>query len=55
MLKTTLTVVLPLVAGFVIWEGLGGEVTLSKLMVALAAVLPFAAVGWLTYQHFRPR
>lgn len=53
--KTALTVVLPLVGGFVVWEAMGGEVTLSKLMLVLAATLPFAAVGWLAYQHLRAR
>lgn len=55
MLRTTVVVVLPLVGGFVLWEALGGEVTLSKVMVVLAAVLPFVAVAWLAYQHLRAR
>jgi hypothetical protein len=53
--RTALTVVLPLVAVFLGWEALGGEVTLSKLMILLAAVLPCVAMGWLAYQHFRAR
>lgn len=50
---TALTVVVPLVGVFVMWEAMGGEVTLSKLMVLVAAVLPLMAVGWLVYQHLR--
>jgi hypothetical protein len=55
MARTALMVVLPLVGGFVVWEAMGGEVTLSKLMVVLAATLPFVAIGWLSYQHLRAR
>lgn len=55
MFRTAVVVVLPLVGGFVVWEALGGEVTLSKLMAVLAATLPFVAVAWLAYQHLRAR
>jgi len=55
MWRTAVAVVLPLVGGFAAWETLGGEVPLSKLMVVLAAALPFVAGGWLAYQHLRAR
>jgi hypothetical protein len=47
--------VLPLVVGFVILERRVGEGAAGSMFVALAFVLPFVAIGWLGYQHFRHR
>lgn len=47
--------VLPLIVGFIILERYVGEGGAGVLIVALAFILPFVAIGWLAYQHFRTR
>ena len=47
--------VLPLILLFIILERwLGGGASGSFILI-LAAALPFIALGWLGYQHFRHR
>jgi len=47
--------VLPLVVGFVFLEHHVGEGDAGVFFVMLALVLPFIAIGWLAWQHFRHR
>jgi len=47
--------VLPLIVGFVLLERYVGEGWAGYGIVVLAFVLPFVAIGWLGYQHFRRR
>jgi hypothetical protein len=47
--------VLPLVIGFIFLERRVGEGAAGYFFVVLALVLPFVAVGWLGWQHFRHR
>ena len=47
--------VLPLVVLFVVVERKVGEGWAGVGFVLLALALPFVAVGWLAYQHFRHR
>ncbi len=46
---------LPFVVAIFIYEKLFGEGSLGLFIVILAATLPFVAVGWLGYQHWRHR
>ncbi len=47
--------VLPLVVGFILLERRVGEGAAGLFFVILAFLLPFVAVGWLGYQHYRHR
>ena len=47
--------VLPIVVGFILLERLIGEGGAGSLIVLLALLLPFIAMGWLGYQHWRHR
>jgi hypothetical protein len=47
--------VLPLVIGFILVERRVGEGAAGVFFVVLALVLPFVAIGWLGWQHFRHR
>jgi hypothetical protein len=47
--------VLPLVVGFIFLERHVGEGAAGVFFVVLAFVLPFVAMGWLGWQHFRHR
>ena len=47
--------VLPLVGLFMLVERKTGEGWAAPAFVLLALALPFVAVGWLAYQHFRHR
>jgi hypothetical protein len=47
--------VLPLVVGFILLERRVGEGAAGLFFVILAFLLPFIAVGWLGYQHYRHR
>lgn len=55
ILRNVIFVVLPLVLGFWIVDRLGGEMTVNKIILVLAAAAPIYALGWLAYQNFRPR
>lgn len=55
MLRYIVYGVLPLIALFVVVERYGGAGFASSAFVMLAFALPFIAVGWLGYQHFRHR
>jgi hypothetical protein len=44
---------LPLVGAFWLCEVLLGDAGLGTVIVALAAILPFYAIGWLGYQHWK--
>ena len=55
ILRYSVYVVLPLVLGFLIADRLGGEMTVNKIILVLAALSPIYAVSWLAYQNFRPR
>ena len=44
---------LPFLLVVVIYEKAFGEWGLGALVVIIAALLPFVAVGWLGYQHWR--
>ena len=45
----------PLVLTFVLAEFLFGGATVGTFFVVLAFLLPFVALTWLGYQHFRKR
>lgn len=45
--------VLPLIALFVLLERHLGDGSSSAAFLVLALVLPFIALGWLGYQHWR--
>ena len=47
--------VVPLVVGFIVLERRVGEGAAGLFFVVLALVLPFVAMGWLGWQHFRHR
>jgi hypothetical protein len=47
--------VLPLVVGFILLERRVGEGAAGSFFVILAFLLPFIAIGWLAYQHYRHR
>jgi hypothetical protein len=47
--------VLPLIVLFIAAERIVGADIAGTLFVALALILPFVALGWLGYQHFRHR
>jgi len=47
--------VLPLILLFILLERWIGPGFSGYAIVLLAAVLPFIAIGWLGYQHFRHR
>jgi VIT1/CCC1 family predicted Fe2+/Mn2+ transporter len=46
---------LPLIAFFILIEKIAGEWSLGFAILVLAALAPFIAIGWLTYQNFRKR
>jgi len=46
---------LALVLGFIFLERRIGEGAAGYFFVVLALVLPFVAIGWLGWQHFRHR
>jgi len=55
MLRYMVYGVLPLLLLFVVVERYFGPGESGVAIVLLAAVLPFIALGWLGYQHFRHR
>ena len=54
MLRYMVYGVLPLLLLFAVAQRFGGG-DIAVLIVVLAALLPFIAIGWLAYQHFRHR
>jgi hypothetical protein len=46
---------IPFVVLVMIYEKCLGEWSLGALILILAAVLPFIAIGWLGYQHWKHR
>ncbi len=46
---------LPFLAVVMLYEHFFGEWSLGAFITLLAAVLPFIAVGWLGYQHWKHR
>jgi len=46
---------LPFIAAVWAYEKFLNEWSLGALIVILAAVLPFIAIGWLAYQHWKHR
>jgi len=55
VLRYVLYGALPLVLFFILVEKLVGEWSLGVAIMLLAFTLPFIAIGWLAYQHFRKR
>lgn len=55
ILRYTVYGVLPLILGFVFLERYVGEGDTGVVIVVLAFILPFVAIGWLAYQHYRHR
>jgi hypothetical protein len=53
MLRYMVYGVLPLILFFIMLERWCGPGWSSVAIVLLAAALPFVAIGWLGYQHFR--
>lgn len=45
--------VLPFIGLIIFYEKYFGEWSLGVLIVILAAILPFIAIGWLAYQHWK--
>lgn len=43
----------PFVIAVILYEKFLGEWTLGAAIVVLAAILPFVAVGWLAWQHWK--
>lgn len=54
MLRYMVYGVLPLLLLFALLQRFGAG-DIGALVVVLAALLPFIAIGWLGYQHFRHR
>lgn len=54
MLRYMVYGVLPLLGLFAVFQRFGGG-DVGFLVLLLAAALPFIAIGWLAYQHFRHR
>ncbi len=46
---------LPFLLAVFLYERWFGEWSLGVMMVMLAALLPFVAIGWLGYQHWKHR
>jgi hypothetical protein len=44
---------IPFIAIVYLYERFFNEWTLGVLIVILAAILPFIAIGWLAYQHWK--
>ena len=55
ILRYTVYGVLPLVAALLLLERYVGAGRSGAAFVVLAFVLPFVALAWLGYQHFRHR
>ena len=55
MLRYMVYGILPLVILFILLERRFGEGAAGVFFVVLALVLPFVAIGWLAYQHYRHR
>ena len=55
MLRYMVYGVLPLLLLFIVIERYFGPGQSGVVIVWLAAALPFIALGWLGYQHFRHR
>jgi hypothetical protein len=55
MLRYMVYGVLPLLILFVVIERHFGPGDSGVVLVLLAALLPFIAIGWLAYQHYRHR
>ena len=55
MLRYMVYGVLPLILLFILLERWLGGGASGVFIVVLAALLPFVALGWLAYQHFRKR
>jgi hypothetical protein len=53
MLRYMVYGVLPLIVLFIVLERRLGGGAAGTFIVILAAILPFIALGWLGYQHFR--
>lgn len=53
--RNALLIVLPLVLGFWLVDRFSGEMMVNKIILGLAAAMPFYALGWIVFQHFRPR
>jgi hypothetical protein len=47
--------ILPLVVGLVLIERYVAPGITGSFFVLLALILPFVAIGWLAYQHWRHR
>ncbi|MEI6082871.1 MAG: hypothetical protein WCS70_01070 [Verrucomicrobiota bacterium] len=54
MLRYMVYGVLPLLLLFAAFQRFGGG-DVGVFIVVLAALLPFIAIGWLGYQHYRHR
>ena len=46
---------IPFVGMVLLYEHFFGEWSLGAVIVILSAILPFVAVGWLGYQHWKHR
>ncbi len=46
---------IPFIAVVLLYERFFSEWSLGAVIVILSAVLPFVAVGWLGYQHWKHR
>ncbi|MSR64419.1 MAG: hypothetical protein EXS18_01405 [Verrucomicrobiae bacterium] len=55
VLRYVLYGALPLILFFIVIEKLAGEWSLGFAILVLAALAPFIAIGWLTYQNFKKR
>jgi xanthine/uracil permease len=55
LLRAMVYGVFPLLGGWILLERWMGPGVSGAAMVGLALLLPFVAVGWLGYQHFRHR
>jgi hypothetical protein len=55
VLRYVLLGAVPLILFFILIEKLAGEWSLGFAILVLAALAPFIAIGWLTYQNFKKR
>ena len=55
VLRHAIVGAIPFIAAVLLYERFFGEWSLGAIIVILSAILPFVAIGWLGYQHWKHR